>query len=216
MNMLQGRITKLIIVVVGTIVGIVIIGILLLCIIKLFCLEGSTWQNICSYIDWIWLEKYQAFFVGSVVTSLLFVAALIALYQLDAARKISYADLLIRLSNEWNSEPYMESRRRIFEIAPLHMDLEQQRQNLKERISQSQQGDAKDYFILTMPIDFFECLALLTRRGYIPLKDVKRTYGGAMVSYFKSFKYWITDMRSTPGNEDAYVELEAVINDLKK
>jgi len=212
MSRFQDWITKAIIIV----VGIIVVSILLLCIINLFCLEGSTWQKICTYIDWNWLEKYQTFFVGSIGAILLFAAALIAIYQLGAARRISYADLLIRLSNEWNSEPYMESRRKIFEIAPFSLELEQQRQNLKERLSESQEGDAKDYFILTRPIDFFECLAFLIRRGYIPRKDVKRTYGEAMVNYFNIFKDCIDDMRSVAGNENAYVELEAVVDELMK
>lgn len=198
------------------IAGIVAIGTLLLCIMQLFGLGGSTWQSISSCIDWAWLEKHQAFFAGSIGAILLFSAAIVAIYQLSAARSISYADLLIRLSNEWNSEPYMESRRQIFEIAPIGLDLKQQRENLKERLSKSQQGDAKDYFILTRPIDFFECLAFLIQRGYIPKKDVSRTYGEAMVNYFNIFKDCIDEMRSVRGNENAYVELEAVVNTLMK
>ena len=99
-------------------------------------------------------------------------------------------------------------------LAPVEMDLEEQRRKVTERMRTAEQENHKDYFLLTRPLDFFEELAFLVRKNYIPLEDARRTFGGPIVTYYKLFEDYVKEMRQEPGNEDAYKELEKVIKNL--
>lgn len=198
------------------IIGLLAAGALLLCIVEVFHLTGTTWDCIRSCVDWKWLEKYQGFVAGSIGASLLFTAAILAILQLRAARKISYADLLVRLAMDWNSKEFIDSRKRILEVAPIEISEEEQRSRLKEQFLIAQKESLEDYFILTKPLDFFEELAFLIRKHYIPIEHVSRTFGEPMVTYYEIFKDCIDEMRSIPENKRAYRELEEVVKKLKE
>ncbi len=75
--------------------------------------------------------------------------------QLRAARRTSYADLLVRLAEEWNSDSFIVSRQLMMELAPVEMDQEEQCRKVTERMRITEQKSDKDYFLLTRPLDFF-------------------------------------------------------------
>ena len=197
-------------------IGLVVAGALLLCIVEVFHLTGTTWDWLRSCVDFIWLEKYQGFIAGIIGASLLLVAAIFAILQLRAARRISYADLLVKLAMDWNCEEFIKSRKRILEVAPIGLSEVEQRSKLKEQFLTAQKDRSEDFFILTKPLDFFENLALLIRKHYIPMEDASRTFGDAMVVYHDIFKGCIDELRSRPENKNAYRELEEVTKQPKK
>lgn len=195
------------------IIGLVILWSLIVTVMGIFGLSGGIWDWLRYYINWDWLGKYQAFVAGSIGAFLLFWAAGVATFQLRAARRTSYADLLERLYEEWDSERYIKSREALFELAPLDMEQSEQSHKVAEKMKTATK---EDYFLLTRPLDFFEVLAFLIRKNYIPLEDATRTFGEAMVAYYKMFEDCINDMRQVTGNENAYKELEEVVKELHK
>lgn len=197
------------------IISLIVLGSLIVTIMGIFGLSGCVWDWLWDNINWSWLQRYQAFVAGSIGACLLLGAAVVAVFQLRAARRTSYADLLVRLVEEWNSDPFIESRQLMMELAPLEMDEKEQCHKVTERMRKVQQESHKDYFLLTRPLDFFEELAFLNRKNYIPLEDVHRTFGEPMVAYYKLFEDCVQEMRAVPGNEDAYKELEKVVEKLK-
>ena len=196
------------------IISLAILGSLIVSIMGTFGWGGGMWDWFRSLIDWSWLQTYQAFVAGSIGACLLLWAAVVAMFQLRAARRTSYADLLVRLAEEWNSDSFIVSRQLMMELAPVEMDQEEQRRKVTERMRTTEQKSDKDYFLLTRPLDFFEGLAFLIRQHYIPLEDACRTFGGPMITYYKLFEDYVEEMRQEPGNEDAYKELEKVIKNL--
>lgn len=187
---------------------------LIVTIMGIFGLGGGVWGWLQSSVDWSWLESYQTFVAGSIGAFLLLWAIVIAIFQLRAARGTSYADLLARLAEEWNSDSFIDSRHLIMKLAPIEMNPKEQRQKVTERMRATEKDTDKDYFLLTRPLDFFEGLAFLIRKEYIPLKDATRLFGGPMVSYYKLFEDYVKEMRNEPGNEKAYAELEEVVKNL--
>lgn len=196
------------------IISLIVLGSLTVAIMGMFGLSGGVWDLLRDYINWGWLQKYQTFVAGSIGTCLLLSAAVIAIFQLRGARRTGYADLLVRLTEEWNSGPFIESRHLILKLAPLEMDEEEQRRKVVERMETAQQESHQDYFLLTRPLDFFEELAFLIRKHYVPLEDVRRTFGEPMVVYYKLFESCIKEMRKRPENANAYKELEEVVKQL--
>lgn len=189
-------------------------GALIASTLGIFGLSGYVWDWLGVYINWNWLKEYQAFIVGITGASLLLWAAIVAMRHLRAARRTSYADLLARLSGEWNSDSFIKSRHLIMQLAPLDLDEKEQRRRVNERMKMVEQQGNIDYFLLTRPLDFFEELAFLVRNKYIPLEHARRTFGGPMVSYYKLFEDYVEEMRKMPGNAEAYKELEYVIKQL--
>lgn len=212
----MSRIGNILLVGALAVIGLCIAGALLLCVVEVFHLTGTTWDWLRSCIDCIWLENYQGFVVGVIGASLLLAASIFAILQLRAARRISYADLLIRLAMDWNCDEFVKSRKRILEVAPIELSEVEQRSRLKKQFLIAQKESSEDFFILTKPLDFFEDLAFLIRKNYIPMEDVSRTFGDAMVVYHDIFKDCIDVLRSLPENKNAYCELEEVVKQLKK
>lgn len=198
------------------IIGLIILGTLVVNIMGVFGLSGGIWSWIRHYIDWSWLEKYQDFVVGSIGALLLLWVAAVAMFQLRAGRRTSYAELLGRLTEEWNSDSFIKSRHLIMKLAPVEMEEGEQRRNVKERMKVARQEKHEDYFLLTKPLDFFEELAFLIRKDYIPLEDAQRTFGDPMIEYYKLFEDCVKEMRDIPGNENAYIELQQVVEKLRK
>lgn len=196
------------------IISLIVLGALVVTIVGIFGISGCVWDWLFGHIDWSWLEKYQGFVVGSIGACLLLWAAGVATFQLRAARRTSYADLLGRLTEEWNSDSFIKSRHLIMQLAPVEMDLEEQRRKVTERMRIAEQENHEDYFLLTRPLDFFEELAFLVRKNYIPLEHARRTFGGPIITYYKLFEDYVKEMRQELGNEDAYKELEKVIEGL--
>lgn len=212
----MSRIGNILLVSALAIIGLVVAGALLFCIVEVFHLTGTSWDWLRSCVDSTWLEKYQGFVAGIIGASLLLAAAIFAILQLRATRRISYAALLVKLAMDWNSEEFIKSRKRILEVAPIELSEVEQRSKLKEQFLTAQKERAEDFFILTKPLDFFEDLAFLIRKHYIPMEDVRRTFGDAMVVYHDIFKECIDELRSLPENKNAYRELEEVTKQLKK
>lgn len=196
------------------IIGLVVLGAFIASMIGIFGLSGYVWDWLWGYIDWSWLETYQAFAAGSIGAFLLLWAAVFAAIQLRATRRTSYADLLVRLAEEWNSDSFIASRYLMMKLAPVTMDQEEQQCKVTERMKIAEQEGHKDYFLLTRPLDFFEELAFLIRKNYIPLEDARRTFGGPMVNYYKLFEDYVKEMRKLPGDEHAYEELEHIVKKL--
>lgn len=196
------------------IISLIVLGSLIVTVMGVFGLSGNVWDWLRDYISWSWLQTYQAFVAGSIGACLLLWAAVVAMSQLRAARRTSYADLLVRLTEEWNSDSFIASRQLLLKLAPLEMDEEEQRRKVVERMRIVKQESHEDYFLLTRPLDFFELLAFLVRKNYIPLEDARRTFGEPMVAYYKLFEDCVQEMRTVPGNKDAYKELEKVIENL--
>lgn len=189
-------------------------GALIVSIMGVFGLSGYPWDWLRGYINWNWLKEYQAFVAGSVGVFLLLWAAVVAMFQLRAAGRTRYADLLSRLSVEWNSDSFIESRYLMMQLAPIRLEEKEQRHRVTKRMKMVEQQGNKDYFLLTRPLDFFEELAFLIRQKYIPLEDARRTFGGPMVYYYNVFEDYIKEMRQSPGDEGAYKELEYVVKQL--
>lgn len=198
------------------IIGIIVVGSLTVTIMGIFELTGHMWDWLWSYINWSWLKTYQTFVAGSIGAFLLLWAAVVAMFQLRAARRTSYADLLVRLAEEWNSDSFIESRRLVMRLTPVGMEQEKQRSQVMERMKTAEQKGHNDYFLLTRPLDFFEELAFLIRKNYILLEDARRTFGGPMVNYYKLFEDYVKEMRKIPGDENAYKELEHIVENLMK
>lgn len=196
------------------IIGLVVPGAFIISMIGIFGLSDQVWDWLRGYIDWSWLETYQAFAAGSIAALLLLWAAVFAAIQLRAARRTSYADLLVRLAQEWNSGSFIASRYLMMKLAPVTMNQEEQRAKVTERMKTAEQEGHKDYFLSSRPLDFFEELAFLIRKGYIPLEDARRTFGGPMVNYYKLFEDYVKYMGTFPGDEHAYEELEHVVENL--
>ncbi len=196
-------------------ISLAVLGSLIVSIMGVFGLGGGVWDWLRGLIDWGWLQRYQALAVGSVGAFLLLWAVVIAMFQLRAATRTSYADLLGRLAEEWNSDSFIVSRHLMMKLAPITMDQEEQQRKVTERMKIAEQEGHEDYFLLTKPLDFFEELAFLIRKNYIPLEDARRTFGGPMVSYYNLFEAHVKEiMRKQPGNEHAYEELQHVVKDL--
>ncbi len=187
---------------------------LILTIMGTFGLSGGIWDWLWSCINWSWLETYQDLAAGSIGALLLASAAIVAISHLRAVRRISYAELLGRLTEQWNSDAFIESRYRLLEIAPQGMDEEVLRKKIAEIMITTQQKNHKDYFILTRTLDFFEELAFLVRKKDIPLEDAHRLFGDSMVEYYKLFEDFVKEQRKLPENPNAYKELEQVVETL--
>lgn len=196
------------------IISLIVLGSLIVTVMGVFGLSGNVWDWLRDYISWSWLQTYQAFVAGSIGACLLLWAAVVAMSQLRAARRTSYADLLVRLTEEWNSDSFIASRQLLLKLAPLEMDEEEQRRKVVERMRIVKQESHEDYFLLTRPLDFFELLAFLVRKNYIPLEDARRTFGEPMVAYYKLFEDCVQEMRTVPGNKNAYKELQKVVQEL--
>lgn len=65
-------------------------------------------------------------------------------------------------------------------------------------------------------MDFFEELAFLIRKDYIPLEHARRTFGGPMVNYYKLFEDYVKEIRKVPSDEHAYEELRHVVENLMR
>lgn len=196
------------------IISLIVLGSLIVTAMGVFGLSGNVWDWLRDYISWSWLQTYQAFVAGSIGACLLLWAVVVAMFQLRAARRTSYADLLVRLTEEWNSDSFIASRQLLLKLAPLEMDEEEQRRKVVERMKIVKQESHEDYFLLTRPLDFFEVLAFLVRKNYIPLEDARRTFGEPMVTYYKLFEDCVQEMRTVPENKNAYKELEKVVEEL--
>lgn len=195
-------------------ISLAVLGSLIVSIMGVFGLGGGIWGWLRGLIDWGWLQTYQALAVGSVGAFLLLWAVVVAMFQLRSATRTSYADLLVRLTEEWNSDSFIASRQLLLKLAPLEMDEEEQRRKVVERMRIVKQESHEDYFLLTRPLDFFELLAFLVRKNYIPLEDARRTFGEPMVTYYKLFEDCVQEMRTVPRNKDAYKELQKVVEEL--
>lgn len=198
------------------IIGLIVIAASIFCLIETFHFTGKSIDFLRSYVDYNWLERYQVFVIGTITTLLLFTAAIFAILQLRASSRISYANLIIKLSLDWNSDEYINSRQMVLNIAPISLSIEEQRSKLKEAFQTSIETNSKDFFILTKPLDLFENLALLIRRNYIPLGDVDRSIGDPMLNYYNMFKDCIAIMREWEQNKSAYIELEEIAKELEK
>ena len=196
------------------VIGLIILGLLVVTVMGIFGLSGCVWDWLWGYINWGWLETHQAFVAGSIGACLLLYAAAVAMFQLRAARRTSYADLLVRLNEEWNSDAFIASRHLMLKLAPVEMEQEEQCRKVTERMRAVEKENHKDYFLLTRPLDFFEELAFLIRKNYIPIEHARRTFGGSMITYYKLFEDYVKEMRKSPGDKNAYKELEEVVRNL--
>ncbi len=196
------------------VITVVVLFCLVTAVIGVFGLGGPVSDWLFNFIDMDWLLKYQAFVSGSVAALLLLWAVALALFQLRTMGRTTYADLLLRVSEEWDSDPFIRSRHLILEIAPIDMEESEQRKAVKETMETVAGKGHENYFILTRPLDFLEGLAFLVRKNYIPLDDVHRAFGQPMVMYYQLFQDYIEEMRNQPGNSKAYTELSEVVKKL--
>lgn len=115
-------------------ISLIVLGSFIVSIMGIFGLGGGVWDWLRGLIDWSWLQTYQAFAAGSIGVFLLLWAVVVALFQLRASTRTSYADLLVRLAEEWNSDSFIVSRHLVMKLAPVGMDEEEQRRKVTERM----------------------------------------------------------------------------------
>jgi len=192
------------------------------------------WWGVCIWRDinlhpaiwkpyWDWISENGTFAIGIITALLLISAGLLAGSQLLEMRRSRYAELMVHLEEKWDSAQFIEMRHRI-DMERHKIELQLHKEDLSdselkkkvvrkfgEVIKESDEYARKDFFTLTSILDHFETLAYLINKDYIPMEDVRETFGAAMVNYFGLFEYYIKEIaRKQPGNHKAYEQLEAV------
>ena len=102
-----------------------------------------------------WMADHDGLVIGGVSGVVLMLASVIALRQLTSLRRTRYADLLVRLTEAWNSDPFVRSRHLIYVVAPLSLDEDKQRHRVCKRMKTAERTKDEEYFTLTLPLDFF-------------------------------------------------------------
>jgi len=187
-------------------VGIVSVFILLFLSIGVLVYSGLwIWMDARTYETFSkWLAIHQTFAAGIVGALTMLLGISIAWWQLSSVRRTRYAELLLHLSQVWDSNHYVESRNLIDNITREVSRGDEAKVKLCEKLEKSDKEGERDYFVLIRTPNFFEALAFLVRRKYIPLSDTRDYFGQAIVYYHDLFSTHISQERRKSGHEKTY------------
>lgn len=192
------------------------------------CMWGELTNNAIPEQNniWNWVKDNSTLTIGTITILLLISAGTIASSQLVLMRRSNYAQMLIQLSEQWESDSFVR-RRHIIDKICLDIKIKLKREGLEDseiekrlmgelsKVAKSaDEKSQEDFFVITSVLGFYESLAYAIRKGDIPLVDVRDTFGGSMAYYYRLFESYITETQQRPGNENAYSELKQVVNRL--
>lgn len=195
------------------------------------------WWAVCIWGDirsspivgqqiWWWIESHETIAFAFVTGFLLAATGMLAASQLVSMRRNRYAELLMHLDEQWESDSFINRRHMIDKkchdivqkLKEDHLDDAETQRRLKDELGEfmmtASDNAQKDVFVVASVLGFFETLAYLVRKNYIPLENVRHTFGPAMLNYYDLFENYIKELRKDPANKGAYKEMESVVHEL--
>lgn len=163
---------------------------------------------------WQWAVADPSIVVGIFSILAILSGGLVGLLQLRSMGKTAHAELLLRLSELWDSDSIIESRRFIDRVVKEAKNEEQARQLLCEKIEESDKKATKNYFILIKVINLFETLAFLIEKKYLHLSEAREIFRQSLLYYNNLFSIHIKKIQGEKGKEESYKLLQAVVKKL--
>lgn len=169
------------------------------------------WRSVQTYetVD-KWVADYQTLIVGFAGALVMFLGVLIAWGELGSMGRTRCAELLLRINEIWNSDPYVESRYLIDQEVTQAGSEEGGKARLSRKLKESDSKGEKDYFILTRAPNLLETLAFLVEEKYLPVRQARDLFGQPMKSYYEKVSTYIEEMQKIRGKEETYKLMKTV------
>lgn len=198
-------------------IGIISVFVLLFVTLGALIYSGLwIWTNVQTYETVSkWVAGHQTLTAGIAGALVMFLGVSIAWWQLNSVRRTRYAELLLRVTEIWNSDPYVESRYLIDQALGQAATEEQGKRRLSQKLQESDRKGEKDYFVLIRAPSLLETVALLAEEKYLPLRDARSLLGQPIRFYYKRFSTYIEEMQSKKSTEETYKLLQRLAGRLE-
>lgn len=124
---------------------------------------------------------------ATIVTTIIFLAAVIfAWTQWKSSQNARMAQIILCITERWESLHMEESRQKISEIGG---------DKLKQSILDEENKNSLEYFQLTHVANFFDSLGCLVSEGFINCKLCYKLFGKAEENYFGLYKAVLEEQR---------------------
>lgn len=136
-------------------------------------------ENIIPY----WLEILA--YIGMVITPLLLGGAIwLAVNQWKSGRNTRIAQIMLSITERWDSKEMEESRHAIFQFEP---------KELKKAIDEADKNNSQELYKLIRVANFFDTVGLMVVEGLLHCETTYRLFGEAEANVHKYYAPILTD-----------------------
>lgn len=126
----------------------------------------------------------------------------LAAWELDSMRKSRESQLLVYLSEIWESAEYTKARRAVVD----HENI------LAQRMKEYEKKNSEEHFLLVKVSNYFEDVGILVDKRYLSRKIIMELMGTSVKYYYKLYKDYIIQLRNEGKEPDFYKYFERLAN----
>jgi len=134
---------------------------------------------------WTWILNNPTLASGFIASLILGLGLGFSWWQLRITAREQQTDLLVHLSDRYDSDSLVKGRQAIWEITV------QNKENLSQKIDELHRNDIQRYIQVTSVGNFFEDIGFLTKRHYLKLPSIKTLYKESIINYHNQFHEYI-------------------------
>jgi len=167
-----------------------------------------TWDIVIRW-DVIW-DTLKEFLVPIIISA----GVIIAWWELRHYKRSRQQEFILNMSCMWDSEPFVESKRLIREIASSNKDL-------REALLGYRKNSKIEYYVLMRVPNYFEDLGFLVKEGYLDAHVADSLFGRAIIMHYRYFRNHIQSERDPTNPESCeyfknFEELYKIINKIRQ
>lgn len=147
-----------------------------------------TWDIVIRW-DVIW-DTLEEFLVPIILSA----GVILAWWELRHFKKSRQQEFILNMSCMWDSEPFVESKRLIREIASSNKDL-------REALLGYRKNSKIEYYVLMRVPNYFEDLGFLVKEGYLDVRVADSLFGRAIIMHYRYFRNYIQSERDPTNPE---------------
>ena len=130
-----------------------------------------------------WLEILA--YIGMIVTPLLLGGAIwLAVYQWKSGRNTRIAQIMLSITERWDSKEMEESRYTIFQHKP---------KELRNAINEADENNSQELYKLIRVANFFDTVGLMVVEGLLHCETTYRLFGEAEANAYKYYAPILSD-----------------------